>query len=164
VSAAANATVRRRTFVAAAAAGAGLSGCLADPTGSSSTARKTAASPTARRTAEGIVATFRVVDGHEPTDDDAGASVEGESIIVRGTMDPSGCNRPVLRSVGAADGDAVRVVVGGRSPYETATPECGNASFDYRIVISTDGDGPSAVTLVHEYDGRPDRTFRLDRS
>ncbi len=157
--------MRRRSLLVAAAAG--LPGCLAarSSTGStsSSTASATASAAPSRRTAEGLAATLRVVDGHAPTDDTATATFGADRVIVTGTMDPSGCDRPVLTGVGYdPDDGTVRMVVGGESPYGTAEVECGNASFDYRCVLSVDRGRPAVVAVVHDYGGETER-FTLER-
>ena len=85
-------------------------------------------------------------------------------MTVTGTMDPSGCDRPVLTGVGFdPDAGVVRLVIGGESPYRTADVECGNASFDYRCVASVDRGSPTAVAVVHDYGDETER-FALERS
>lgn len=161
--------MRRRAFLAAAGC-VGPTGCLSsvddvpsEPTTSPTKGRNT---PTpVRRTADGIAATFQVLDGHRPTEDTASATFDDERVTVTGTVDPSGCNRPALKSVqfDAAD-DVVHLAVGVASPYgRTATIECGNASFDYRSVLSADSGRPTAVEVVHDYRGKDDRSFVLER-
>lgn len=156
----------RRRAVLAATLGVALSGCLAgrgeepeDPTGSP----KATDSPV-RRTADGVAATFRVVDAHRPTDDAASATFDGRQVTVTGTMDPGGCREPALGSVryGAADG-VVHLTVATASRFgETATVECGNASYDYRVELVVDSGDPEAVELVHDY--REDaREFTLEK-
>ncbi len=159
--------MRRRAFLATVTAGISLAGCLSgpgDPTSESTPPTKTGETRTAmRRTADGVTATFRVIDGHAPTDDTASATFEGKTVTVTGTMDPSGCNRPVLTAVRyhAADG-VIHLDIGGESPYgATATVECGNASYDYRCELSVTQGEPEAVEVVHTYDGRDNRSFNL---
>lgn len=163
-------SVRRRVLLAAIATGASLSGCLSrgadTPAGSTaSPSTKQTATPV-RHTADGITATFRVVDGHAPTDDTASATFEADRVTVTGTVDPSGCNRPTLTAIryDAADG-IVHLEIGGESPYgETATVECGNASFDYRCVLSPDHGRPTVVEVAHDYERRDARSFTLERN
>ncbi len=161
--------MHRRTLLAALVSGASLSGCVSgrgdqptDSPASISTKHKTATS--VRRTADGIAATFRVVDSHAPTDDTASASFNGSEVLVQGTMDPSGCNRPTLDTIryNAADG-VIHLKIGGKSPYgETATVECGNASYDYRCRLTVDQSQPEAVEVVHDYAGKQIRSFLLE--
>lgn len=118
-----------------------------------------------RQTADGVTATFRVVDSHAPTDDIARATFDGETVTVTGTMDPSGCNRPTLTAVryNAADG-VIHLDIGGESPYgKTATVECGNASYDYRCTLSVSRGDPEAVEVIHNYEDRDNRSFNLVR-
>lgn len=159
--------MRRRAFLAAISAGVSLAGCLSgpgDPTVQSRSPTKTSDTPTAmRRTADGVTASFRILDGHAPTDDTASATFEAETVTVTGTMDPSGCNRPTLTAVRyhATDG-VVQLDIGGESPYgETATVECGNASYNYRCELSVSQGELEAVEVVHNYDGRDNRSFTL---
>lgn len=161
--------MRRRTLLVAVGAGVGLSGCLSragdtDPPATTTTAKGDTPTPM-RRTADGVTASFRVVDGHAPTDDTASATFDGETVTVTGTMDPSGCNRPTLAGLRYdADDGVVHLAVGGASPYgETATVECGNASYDYRCSLSVSRGAPEAVELRHSYDGKDDRSFTLVR-
>ncbi|MEF8799610.1 MAG: hypothetical protein V5A56_01060 [Halolamina sp.] len=161
--------MRRRAILATISAGMSLSGCLSgpgDPAPPSTTTTGNGDTRTPmRKTADGITATFSVVDGHAPTDDTASATFEDERVTVTGTMDPSGCNRPVLTAVryNSTDG-VIHLDIGGKSPYgETATVECGNASYDYRCVLSVSQGEPEAVEVIHNYDGRDNRSFNLVR-
>ena len=181
--------MHRRTFVAATASAVGLAGCLApvagDPeqtteppakpgatetrtgaTGSSAPTKPGATETPVRMTAEGVAASFRVVDGHAPTDATAGATFDGARVVVTGTMDPAGCRRPALSSVRFdAASDTVHLVVGTAARYgETATVECGNASFDYRSVVTVADGTPTTVTVVHDHHDGDDRTFTLERA
>ncbi len=138
---------------------------LTSATTASPTTEKGDTQTAIRRTADGITATFRVVDGHTPTDDTASATFADETVTVTGTMDPSGCNRPTLTTVRyhVTDG-VIHLDIGGKSPYEgTVTVECGNASYDYRCVLSVNRGAPEAVEVIHNYDGRDNRSFDLVR-
>jgi hypothetical protein len=161
--------MRRRTFLTVIVSGASLSGCLSQT--DEGPARATTSSPTngtatpVRQTADGITATFQVVDGHAPTDDTASASFEETHVTVTGTMDPSGCNRPMLSSVryNAAD-SVIHLRIGGESPDgQTGDVECGNASFDYRSVLSVDSGRPTTVEVVHDYEDKTGQSFTLER-
>lgn len=144
----------------------GLSGCLGSPTDGSSTSRgppsteKSSATPLTR-TAEGVRATFRVVDGHRPTDDAVRATFESSRVVVTGTMDPKNCRRPTLSTVGL-DSGVLRLVVGGEPRYPDQNVECGNASYDYRCVASVDGEMPTRLDVVHDYHGDDQRTFTVE--
>lgn len=161
--------MRRRNFIAAVTAGS-LAGCLsgeASPpseTSSSATKQTETATPV-RRTADGLTASFRVVDGHEPIDDAATATFDGDTVTVTGTADPSGCNRPTLSAVRYdVANDVVHLAVGEKSRFgPTATVECGNASFDYRCVLAVDRGRPTTVEVVHDYRTNDDRSFTLER-
>lgn len=166
--------MRRRTLLAATIGlASGVAGCLSgdDGVGSDgdSTPRpsesETDAPTTVRATSDGVTATFRVVDGHTPTDDTASAAFDGGAVTVTGTADPTECNRPTLSNVRYNSRDRVVVLaIGESSPYgETATIECANASYDYRceLTVDADEDTPQAVDLVHHYDGKDDRSFAL---
>jgi len=161
--------MRRRTFLVAVGAGVGLSGCLSraggtDPPSTATTGKGDTRTPM-RQTADGLTATFRVVDSHAPTDDAASATFEGGTVTVTGTMDPSGCNRPALAGLRYSTTDGVvHLAVGGESPYgESPTVECGNASYDYRCVLTASRGDPEAVEVVHDYEGKDDRSFTIVR-
>jgi hypothetical protein len=163
--------VRRRTLLAATATGICLSGCLSlagdgpADTAESPTRSETETEAPGRHTANGVTATFRVVDGHEPTDDTASATFDDTAVTVAGTMDPAGCNRPVLSTLrySATDGVAY-LTVGAESPYEsTRDVECGNASFDYRCELAVDDSRPEGVEVRHDYGRKEDRSFTLER-
>jgi hypothetical protein len=174
--------VQRRQFLAA-AAGLGLAGCLAPSTGSpgdeqkTGTGRTTASTGTAatdrrttkpdsrytavRATGDGLRATFRIVDVHAPAEERASATFEDDRVVVTGTVDPGGCRRPTLGSVGH-DGETVSLVVVEAWRFgPTATVECGNASFDYRGVVT--GGSPSTVAVIHEHHEDDDRAFTFER-
>lgn len=161
--------MRRRVLLTVLASGVNLSGCLSqtDDSPAEATASPPATGTTTpvRQTADGVTATFQIIDGHEPTDDTASATFEETQVTVTGTMDPSGCNRPTLSSIryNAAD-SVIHLTIGGESPYgQTATVECGNASFDYRSVLSVDRGRPTAVEVVHAYDDKAIQSFTLER-
>lgn len=162
--------MRRRAILTVIASGVSLSGCLSQP--GDSPAEATASPPASRtatpvrETADGVTATFQVVDGHAPTDDTASATFEEMHVTVTGTMDPSGCNRPTLSSVRYNPADSViHLTIGGESPYgQTATVECGNASFDYRSVLSVDSGRLTAVEVVHDYEDKAVQSFTLERT
>jgi hypothetical protein len=160
---------RRHVLAAAFGVASGLAGCLSgdgDGAGGESTT-ETEPRTTVRATGDGVAANFRVVDGHEPTADAAGATFDGGTVTVTGTGDPTGCNRPTLSSVQYNSlGRVVVLTVGETSPYgETATVVCGNASYDYRceVTVDADEDPPEAVDLLHHYDGKENRSFDLTR-
>lgn len=161
--------MRRRVFLAATAAGIGFAGCLSEngngPSGPAESPTESGTETPIHHTAEDVTATFRVVDGHEPTDDAASATFEDTAVTVTGTMDPAGCNRPVLGTVrySAADG-VVHLAVGTNSPHgPTPTVECGNASFDYRCELAVDRGPLEAVEVLHDYRGKDGRSFTLER-
>lgn len=162
--------LRRRIFLAVIASGASLSGCLSQtdegPAGATPSSPTNGTATPVRQTADGITATFQVVDGHAPTDDTANASFEETQVTVTGTMDPSGCNRPILSSVRYNTVDSViHLRIGGESPHgQTADVECGNASFDYRSVLSVDSGRPTAVEVVHDYEDKAVQSFTLERA
>lgn len=172
--------MRRRAYVGAVAAVLGLSGCVSSPGSSPETSppetsetretretRATTDKPTespVRRTAEGVDATFRVVDGHAPTDDTADATFEGGEVVVTGSMDPAGCRRPALSSVAYdRESGTVRLVVGSERRYETVTVECGNASYDYRCVVRVEDGTPTRAEVVHDRHDGEDSTFVTER-
>ena len=80
-------------------------------------------------------------------------------------MDPAGCRKPILRSVNStASTQTIRLVVGTESPYgPTATVECGNASYDYRSIVSVENGTVTVVEVVHDHTERDDRTFILEK-
>jgi len=156
---------RRRALLAAIASGLSLAGCLSGGgTTTSEPTKENGWATSSRRTVDAVSATFRVVDRHAPTDDTASATFDDERVTVTGAVDPSGCNRPALSWVryGAADG-VVRVRVGTESRYETTEVECGNASFDYRCVVTAERGQTGTVDVVHDYQGKDDRSFTLVR-
>lgn len=163
-------TMRRRGVLTTIAGGICLSGCFSQEseTPSDSPAITSGRSDTrtpVRRTTNGLAATFQVVDSHTPTDDTASATFDDGEVTVTGTMDPSGCNRPTLSTVNynSADG-VVHLLIGEESPYDsTETVECGNASFDYRCVLTADSGSPEAVEVVHNHEGKDNRSFNLER-
>lgn len=152
-------------FLATVAGSLTLSGCLSRRTDGPSTSPTSETETGVRHTADGITATFRVTDGHRPTDDSANATFNDKQVIVTGTMDPTGCNRPALKRVQYnTSTDSIHLRIGGTSPYDgTPTVECGNASYDYRCQLTVDAGQPTAVEVVHEYDGKSDRSFSLKR-
>ena len=156
--------MRRRALLVAVTSVTGVAGCLGERSPAEpATPASTSTTTPLTRTAEGVTATFRVVDGRAPVDDTAAATFEAERVIVTGTMDPSGCDRPIPTEVGFdPDDGAVRLVVGGNSPYETADVECGNASFDYRCVVSVDRGEPESVVVVHD-SGDGSERFVIER-
>jgi hypothetical protein len=161
--------MRRRTFLTVIASGASLSACLSrtddGPAGATTSPPTNETATPVRQTADGTAATFQVVDGHAPTDDTANAIFEETQVTVTGTMDPSGCNRPMLSAVryNAAD-SVIHLRIGGESPYtQTEDVACGNASFDYRSVLSVDSGRPTAVEVVHDYEDKAVQSFTLER-
>lgn len=159
----------RRTFVVAVGGTVGLSGCLDGGDRAARTDARTTEDDLGtpvRLTAEGIAGSFRVVDGHQPTDDTASAAFEDRRVTVTGTVDPSGCDRPVLSGLGYQSSEGVADLrIGVESPYgETATVECDNASFDYRCVLTVDTGPLTTLKIHHEHSGTEDRSFVLERS
>lgn len=118
-----------------------------------------------RYTTDSFSAVFQITDSRAPTDDTTSATFEGSEVTVTGIMDPSGCNRPVLDDVRYNANDGVfHVAIGGKSAYgETATVECGNASFDYRCTLTVKRDQPESVEVVHVYEGKDNQSFTLKR-
>ncbi|MBV0926279.1 hypothetical protein KTS45_18895 [Halomicroarcula limicola] len=172
--------MRRRALLAAVAGSVTLAGCLREtdtttdplttpggvdqaPTSSPAKPQNT---PTAiQQTADGVTATFRVVDSHAPTEEDVNATFDGQHVTVTGSMDPAHCNEPTLESVGyTVDAGRLTLVVGEYSPYdETATVECGNASYDFRCVVTVAEGQPRVVEVAYETPGSDDRVFTVDR-
>lgn len=166
----------RRAFLTATSGVLAVSGCLSSPPGRpSGTDRPTGESPGAdgssgsqwtpvRRTADGVEATFRILDARAPTDETATASVEDGRVVVTGTVVPHGCRHPVLGAVGYdRASDTVRLVVGTEATDgRTATVVCDAVGYDYRTVASADRGPPSTVDVVHEHDEREDRTFTVE--
>lgn len=165
--------MRRRTLLATVTGGVALTGCLSTgdgaPTASepspsgSSTSRPRDTGTFVRKTADGVTATFRIVDGHQPTEDTAHADFSEGNVTVTGTMDPVGCNEPTLASVSYAPSKSrIDLVVGESSPYgETATVECGNASFDFQSVVTVDEGQPTVVVVTYDHPTNEDQTFTL---
>lgn len=176
--------MNRRTLLMAVAGGVGLSGCLSSEPDSSAgsgdrskTADPSTQPPTSlskrsntetpvRLSSDGVEATFRIVDSHRPTDDTASATFDQAEVTVTGTMDPSGCNRPTLTDVDYNATDQVlHLSIGEEAQFgETATVECGNASYDYRCTLVVDSGDPEAVELLHVYDQEENRSFDLSRN
>lgn len=158
-------------------AAGGLGGCISPtteaPAGPTDAAPRSTRSPTkatsdhwtpVRRTAEGVTATFEILDAHRPTEEAARAEFTDGRVVVTGNVDPAGCGRPVLTSVEYEPADRhVRLVVGSRDRYgPTATVECGNASFDYEAVVTVERTHLDAATVTHAHPDE-DRTFELER-
>lgn len=158
-------------------AAVGLGGCISPtteaPAGPTETAPPSTRSPTketsdywtpVRRTAEGVTATFEVLDTHRPTEETARAEFADERVVVTGSVDPVGCGRPVLTSVEYDPEDGhVRLVIGSHNKYgPTATVECGNASFDYEVIVTVERNHLVAATVVHDHPDE-DQTFELGR-
>ncbi|MFB6197527.1 MAG: hypothetical protein ABEI52_04565, partial [Halobacteriaceae archaeon] len=118
-----------------------------------------------RKSADDVTATFRVVDGHSPTEDTVAATFGEQRVTVTGSMDPASCNKPTLASVGYdADAGRITLVVGEYSPYgETATVECGNASYDFRCIVTVDEGRPSVVEVTYDHPESDDQTFTVER-
>lgn len=180
--------MNRRAVLTTIAGSIALSGCLSEPGGSQDsdspggsttgtpTDEPSTAPPTSLSTndpgqtpvtytTDHVEATFQVVDSHTPTEDTASATFDGTEVTVTGTMDPSNCNRPALTDVRYNTNDAVlHVSVGGEARFgETATVECGNASYDYRSTLTVDSGSPEAVELIYAYEGKDNRSFNLVR-
>ena len=86
-------------------------------------------------------------------------------MTVTGTTDPEGCNEPTLASVRYAPPKGrIDLVVGESSPYgETATVECGNASYDFRSVVTVDEGQPTVVAVTYDHPTNEDQAFTLHR-
>ncbi len=160
--------MRRRTVLAALTSGVGLAGCLGQksmgPSQQTEPPTTTAETPTAvSHTAEGISSTFRILDSHAPTDDIATATFGDTGATVSGTMDPSGCRRPAFGSVryNSTDGVANLMIETASRFGPTATVECGNASYDYRCILSTVEGQLTAIEVVHNYEGKENQSFNL---
>jgi len=110
-----------------------------------------------------VSATFEVVDLRAPDDDEVSATVDGETVAVDGTKDPNGCNGPVLDAVGYDPSTSRVSLVVGWAPRHDSNTECGNASFDYRSIVTVDGAAPSVVAVTHDYEETESRTFTLNR-
>lgn len=163
--------MQRRALLTMIVSSVSLTGCLSgrEPGSSDSTGaptKPTTNSKSVQQTTDGVEATFEVIEGHAPTDDAASATFREKQVTVTGTMDPTGCNRPALESVRYnPTGGVIRLLIGGTSPYGSmATVECGNASFDYRSVLSVNEGRPTAVEVVHNYSGKDNQSFNLERS
>lgn len=108
-----------------------------------------------------VRARFRVVDAHAPTEEAASATFGDGRVVVTGSMDPGGCRRPTLGSVSRGS-DAVELVVAEAWRFgPTATVECGNASYDYRLEVTAAEELPATVVVVHDHRDGEDRTFTL---
>jgi hypothetical protein len=60
--------------------------------------------------------------------------------------------------------NVIHLKIGGESPYtQTEDVECGNASFDYRSVLSVTNGRPAAVEVVHDYEDKAIQSFTLER-
>ena len=153
---------RRTVITALAAVSVGIAGCLGrtPPTpASSSTTTGDSESTTLR--SDGITATFRVGNGQQPTDDTASAT-QDDGVVVTGTMDPTGCNRPALDAVLYNDTDAViRLVIGVTNPYPDREVECGNASYKYTCRCVVNRGTPDAVEVIYNYAGRENPAFPI---
>lgn len=168
--------MRRRTLLAAVAGGVPLAGCMGSPgssteptttpTDSDRSPEKPKDTPTTiRKTADGVTATFQIVDGHSPTEDTVDATFDEQQITVTGSMDPASCNEPTLESVSTdADTGRVTLVVVEYSRYgETATVECGNASYDFQCIVTVHEGRPSVVEVTYDHPGSNDQTFTIKR-
>lgn len=136
------------------------SGCLVrEPVESSNS--PTTDSESTTLTADSITADFRVDTGQEPTDDTASATRD-DSVVVTGTMDPTGCNRPALDTARYSETDAViHLAIGVTDPYPDREVECGNASYRYTCQCVVDGGVPEAVEVLHNYSGRDTTSFNI---
>lgn len=100
--------MRRRALLATIGGGLTLAGCVdrtgvsADPTPARSISPgKSKDTLTAdATTGAGVTATFQIFGGHSPTDDTVEATFSDQQVTVTGSMDPAGCNEPMLKSVG----------------------------------------------------------------
>ena len=172
--------MQRRSLLTAVAGGITLAGCVGDrgastelTTISSHSDRLSSTPPkkpkdnstAVQKTADGVTATFRVVDSHFPTEDTVDATFGEQQVTVTGSMDSENCNKPTLESVGYnADAGRITLIVGEYSPYgETATVECGNASYDFQCVVTVDEGQPSVVTVTYDHPERGDQLFTVER-
>lgn len=168
--------MHRRAVLAAVPGLLAASGCLSSPPAGSSGTEPPTERPSRtekpsnarwtpiRRTADGVEATFEILDAHAPTDETAAATAEDGRVVVTGNVFPHGCRHPVLDSAGYDQGSGtVRLVIGTEATYgETATVECDAASYDYRTVVTVEEGPPSRVEVVHDGDERDDRTFTVE--
>ena len=113
-------------------------------------------------TANGVTATFSVGGGQTPVDDSASARLD-DGVVVTGTMEPTGCNRPTLSGVdySAVDG-VLSLKLGVADQYPDREVECGNASYGYTCRCVVDEGTPETVELIHAYAGREPVEFALD--
>ncbi|ESS09112.1 MAG: hypothetical protein A07HN63_01323 [uncultured archaeon A07HN63] len=113
-------------------------------------------------TADGVTASFSVGGGQKPVDDTASAELD-DGVVVTGTMEPTGCNRPTLARVdySAVDG-VLSLKLGVADQYPDREVECGNASYGYTCRCVVDEGTPETVELVHAYAGREPVEFTLD--
>lgn len=171
--------MRRRTVLGAVAGSITLAGCVGgsgtptEPTTSTDSDRSPSASSeklidtqtAVRKTAEHVTATFRVVDGHSPTEDTVAATFGEQRVTVTGSMDPASCNKPTLTSVGYdVDAGRITLVVGEYSPHgETATVVCDNVSYDFRCSVTVDEGRASVVEVTYDHPESDDQTFTVER-
>ena len=153
--------MNRRLFLAAVSSlGVSVSGCL----GQEQTEKppKLNDNDPMTLTANGVTATFSVGRGQNPVDDTASARLNDE-VIITGTMDPTGCNRPTLERVdySAVDG-VLHLKLGVADRYPDREVVCDNASYGYTCRCVVDESTPETVELIHAYADREPVEFTLE--
>lgn len=168
--------MKRRSLLTLLVGSGTLTGCLSDgndaPLISKSSATESMTSKPRDRqspvhmTTDGVEAAFKIVDGHSPTKDTAGAEFADKTVTVTGTMDPEGCNKPILDRVSyVSSRGRIELTVGEYSPYSnTVTQECGNASYDFQIVVTVDEANLTDVKLIFDHPTDENQMFGLDRT
>ncbi|MFB6293616.1 MAG: hypothetical protein ABEH60_05085 [Halonotius sp.] len=154
--------MNRRQFLAAVSSlGVSSAGCLDREQTEKPPKLKNDDDPTTL-TADGVTATFSVGGGQTPVDDSASARLD-DGVVVTGTMEPTGCNRPTLAQVdySAVDG-VLNLKLGVADRYPNREVECGNASYGYTCRCVVDEGTPETVELIHAYAGREPVEFTLD--
>jgi hypothetical protein len=153
--------VNRRQFLAAVSSlGVTSTGCLGR--GQTEKPPKLKDDDPTTLTTDEVTATFSVGGGQEPVDDRASARLD-DGIIVTGTMEPTGCNRPTLARVDYSSVDGVlNLKLGGADRYPDREVVCDNASYGYTCRCVVDEGTPETVELIHAYAGREPVEFTLD--
>lgn len=153
--------VNRRQFLAAVSSlGVSVTGCLSRE--QTEKPPKLNEDDSTTLTADGVTATFSVGGGQKSVDDTASAQLD-DGVIVTGTMEPSGCNRPMLERVDYSVVDGVlHLKLGVEDRYPDREVECDNASYGYTCRSVVDEGTPNTVEIIHAYAGRDSIEFTLD--
>lgn len=84
-------------------------------------------------------------------------------VIVTGTIISTDCHRLALESMDYNQNvDTLELVIAMNSKYtKTRTIACGVGPFEYRTILSTNGDLPNTIKVAHEYPNQSN-TFTLN--